>query len=225
MPEDPGCRPLHLPRRDGSSGNHYHPGLLNSSMFKPFRKVFFLMRVSHVWSSLEPWVWFFVGASDLIVLSNHPCWTWQVSLNFGSVVPHVNPSIWYILSCFLFTQSPNTKCVPFIWRTRRWLLQPTLPTTATQALAASRMSRQWKCRDCPVTSAVPSATALATAPVTCQRVTPPLLSVPSAPLPATSIALWFASLIPTVVAEWQYSTCFFAESERCRVFLWCGLEI
>ena len=45
------------------------------------------------------------------------------------------------------------------------------------------MSRQWKCRDCPVTSAVPSATALAAAQVTCQRVTPPLLSAPSAPLP------------------------------------------
>ena len=101
------------------------------------------------------------------------------------------------------------KCAPLILRCCRWLLQPTLPTTATQALAASRMSRQWKCRDCPATSAVPSATALAAAQVTCRRVTPPLLSVHSAPLPVTSTALWFASLIPTVVAEWQYSGYFF----------------
>ena len=86
--------------------------------------------------------------------------------------------------------------------------RPTPPTTATQALAASRMSRQWKCRDCPVTSAVPSATALAAAQVTCQRVTPPLLSAPSAPLPVTSTALWFANLIPTVVAKLHFRCLF-----------------
>ena len=58
----------------------------------------------------------------------------------------------------------HAQCTPLLWRSRRWLLQPTPPTTATQALAASRMSRRWECRDCPVDFCSPKCNSSGTCP-------------------------------------------------------------